>query len=205
MNAESRFQPDSLSAWRRWLESNHGECPGVWLVIFKKSTGKQEFGFDPAIEEALCFGWIDSLPRTMDGERTMLWFSPRKRTSAWSAVNKRRVEKLLAENRMHPSGLRAIFEAKTNGSWFRIDSASRLEVPLDLSEAFAGVAGSSENFAKFPPSARRAIFEWIAQARTPGTRRKRIDETARLAGINVRANQWRGRTSKGDEVKGRDD
>lgn len=192
MKSEPRFQPDSLFAWREWLLNNHDSAKGIWLVVFKKSTGRQVFAFDSAIEEALCFGWIDSLPRTLDAERTMLWFSPRKKNAAWSGLNKLRVEKLMVENRMHQSGLDCITAAKRNGAWFRLDSASRLEVPTDLKEALSSVPGSEMYFSAFPASSRRAILEWIAQAKTAETRQKRVQETARLAGHNIRANVWKG-------------
>jgi uncharacterized protein YdeI (YjbR/CyaY-like superfamily) len=191
MKPEPRLQPDSLASWRDWLLSNHKSSRGVWLITFKKCSGKQIFGFDLAIEEALCFGWIDSLPRALDQERTMLRFSPRKSDSAWSGVNKLRVEKLIAGNRMHESGLEIISKAKENGAWSRLDSASRLEIPAELEEALAKVPSSEANFSAFPPSSRRAILEWIAQAKKSETRNKRIEETARLAGLNVRANQWK--------------
>lgn len=189
MRSEERFQPGSLADWREWLAANHGTDAGVWLVTFKKATGRQAFPPEAAIEEALSFGWIDSLPRALDAERTMLWFSPRKASSGWSGVNKRRVERLIAEGRMQPAGWRAIEVAKANGAWERLDAATQLEVPADLEAALRGYPNAAERFAAFPPSARRGILEWIAQAKRPETRARRVAETARLAEQNLRANQ----------------
>lgn len=148
---------------------------------------------DDLVEEALAFGWVDSLPRKLDDERTMLLVSPRKPGSNWSAVNKARIDKMASAGLMHPAGVAKIEQAKADGSWTALDAVHRLEVPDDLSAAFDRHPGSAEAFAAFPPSTRRGILEWIGNARRPETRAARIAETADKAARGERANQWRGR------------
>ncbi len=147
---------------------------------------------DDAVEEALCFGWIDSLPRKLDDERTMLLLSPRMPGSAWSKANKDRVERMNAAGKMHPAGLRKIEQSKADGSWTFLDDVEALIVPDDLAAALAEYEDAEENFAAFPPSSKRGILEWIKQAKRAETRSKRVWETAELASKNVRANQYRG-------------
>jgi uncharacterized protein YdeI (YjbR/CyaY-like superfamily) len=146
--------------------------------------------YDEAVEEALAFGWIDSKPAKLDAERTMLWFAPRKADSGWSRINKERVGRLEAENRMAPAGRRAVELAKANGAWTFLDDVEDLVVPDDLAEALNARSGARQAWDAFPRSARRGILEWITQAKREPTRRKRVDETARLAARGERANQW---------------
>lgn len=170
----------SRGEWRAWLEANHGRSGTIWLVTWKKGS-PFHVPMDALIEEALAFGWIDSLPRKLDAARTMVRMSPRKPGSAWSGRNKAAVAVLEAEGRMAEAGRAAIARAKQDGSWERLDGATRLEVPADLAKAFAAIPGSAERFAGFPPSARRATLEWIAQAKRPDTRQRRVETTAQAA------------------------
>lgn len=186
-----RVEIESRAAWRRWLAKHHGQKDAIWLVRWKKGRGPH-VPYDDVVDEALCFGWIDSLPRKLDDERSMLLLSPRKPKSAWSKVNRDRLDKLIAAGLMAPAGLAAIETAKRNGAWSALEAVDALEPPKDLVAAFKRHPGSAKNFAAFPPSARRGILEWIVQAKRPETRAKRVEETARLAAENRRANQWRG-------------
>ena len=188
-----RVQPETAEAWGRWLEQNHEREGGVWLVSWKKHTGKADLSYDDAVTEALRFGWIDSKGSALDDNRSMLWFSPRRKGSAWSGPNKSRIARLVREDRMAPAGIRSIETAKADGSWSRLDEVEKLIVPDDLAAAFAEHADSREQWDGFPPSARRASLEWIAQAKRDPTRAKRVQETARLAASGERANQWRPR------------
>lgn len=188
---DNAFQPASRDAWRQWLSQNHGRDTGIWLVSFKKDTGRSCMSYDEAVEEALCFGWIDSKPKTLDAERAMLWFSPRKAGTGWSAANKQRIERALAAGRMAAPGLAKVEKARADGSWFALDAVEALTVPHDLQLALAAYAGAAGFFEAFPRSVKRSILEWISQAKTPATRDKRVQETARLAADNERANQWR--------------
>jgi uncharacterized protein YdeI (YjbR/CyaY-like superfamily) len=185
-----RIHPDSRGQWRDWLKSNHASSTGVWLVSWRKHTGKDGPSYEDAVEEALCFGWIDSTGRKLDDDRTMLWFSPRKPGSGWARPNKERIERLTAAGLMTPAGQRVIDTARTDGSWSRLDDVENLVVPDDLAEAFDIRPPARQNWDAFPRSVRRSILEWIVQAKRDTTRAARIEETARLAQVNERANQW---------------
>ncbi|WP_029415759.1 YdeI/OmpD-associated family protein [Brevundimonas bacteroides] len=188
-----RVEVTDRAQWRYWLSANHEQTESVWVVTFKKGASQPRVPYDDLVEEALAFGWVDSLPRKLDAERTMLLMSPRKPGSNWSAVNKARIDKMTAAGLMHPAGLAKIEQAKADGSWSALDAVDRLEVPADLAAAFAERTGSAEAFAAFPPSTRRGILEWIGNAKRPETRAARIAETAEKAARGERANQWRGR------------
>jgi uncharacterized protein YdeI (YjbR/CyaY-like superfamily) len=185
VHAETREQ------WRRWLADNHERRTGVWLVSWTQHTDRPRVSYDESVEEALCVGWVDSKGRKLDDDRTMLWFAPRKPDSAWSRSNKERVARLEAAGSMRPAGRRAIEQAKASGSWTRLDDVEDLVVPDDLAAAFAAHPGSQEHWDAFPRSVKRAILEWIVQARRAETRAKRIAEAAERAGRGERANQRR--------------
>ncbi len=185
------IHPKTRAEWRNWLKQNHGRAEGVWLVSYKKGSGKPRLEYDEAVEEALCFGWIDSKPNKLDDERSMLWFAPRKAGAGWSKINKARVEKMIEASRMTPAGLAKIEAAKRDGSWNALDAIETLEIPPDLAAALAATPNAEQYFDAFPRSVKRAILEWIANAKKPETRAKRVEETARLAAENIRANQWR--------------
>lgn len=183
--------PKTRAAWRRWLEKNHTRAEGVWLVSYKQASGKTSLTYEDGVEEALCFGWVDSKGNKLDDERTLLWYAPRKPGSGWAATNKARVARLIAAGLMHPAGLAKIEAAKQDGSWNALDAAHALVVPPDLAAALAAHPPAADNFAAFPPSTRRAILEWIGSAKKPETRARRVSETARLAAENKRANEWK--------------
>ena len=185
------IHPQSRSEWRAWLTRNHQRKEGVWLVTYKKATGKPRIDYDEAVEEALCFGWVDSKPGKLDDERFMLHFAPRKQGTGWSQPNKQRIEKLIVAGLMMPAGLDKVEQAKCDGSWSRLDAVEALEIPQDLSAALANYPNAEHHFYAFPRSVKRGILEWILNAKKPETRAKRVAETARLAETNVRANQWR--------------
>jgi uncharacterized protein YdeI (YjbR/CyaY-like superfamily) len=188
------FQAETREQWRGWLEANHGRDTGVRLVTFKKETGRPRMTYEESVEEALCFGWIDSRPGTVDTERSKLWFTRRKPGSAWSRVNKERIERMEAGGRMAPVGIAVVETARRDGSWERIDWVEALEVPDDLAAALAADPVAAGHWAAFPPSARKGILQWVLAAKRPETRAARVAETVRLAGQNVRANQWTPRT-----------
>lgn len=191
MADDPRFQVESRSEWRAWLESNHQAGTGVWAVTFRKGSGGPIVGYDELVEEALCFGWVDSVGGKVDERRTMLRFSPRKAGSGWSRPNKERVERLEREGLIEPAGATVIEAAKADGSWTVLDDVWDLVIPDDLAEAFDQHPGSAEEWEAFPRSAKRGILEWIVQAKRPATRAKRIEETASKAAKGERANEWR--------------
>jgi uncharacterized protein YdeI (YjbR/CyaY-like superfamily) len=188
---ENSVHPLSVAEWRAWLEANYTRKEGVWLISYKKATGKPSITYDESVEEALCFGWIDSKGNKLDEERTMLWFAPRKPRTGWSAPNKRRVEALIASGRMAAPGLAKIEAAKQDGSWSALDGVEALEIPPDLGAALAANPAAQQFFEAFPRSVKRGILEWILNAKRAETRTSRIEETVRLAAQNERANQWR--------------
>jgi uncharacterized protein YdeI (YjbR/CyaY-like superfamily) len=185
VHAETREQ------WRAWLASHHSDTRGAWLVSWRSGVGLPAVGYEDSVREALCFGWVDSKQKLLDADQTMLYFAPRRSRSGWSRPNKQRVEELRAQGLMTEAGERAIGEAEANGSWYLLDEVEDLTVPADLHEALDAQPPAWEHWRAFPRSARRSILEWIVQARTPPTRAKRVAETARLAAVNERANQWR--------------
>lgn len=187
---DNSIHPKTRAEWRAWLEQNHTRTQGVWLISYKKVTGKPRFEYDEAVEEALCFGWIDSKPNKLDEERSLLWFAPRKRGTGWSKLNKERVERLIEQGLMMPAGLAKVEAAKEDGSWNALDAIEALEIPPDLEEALTAYSEAKQNFEAFPRSAKRGILEWIVSAKKPETRAKRVAETAQLAAQNLRANQW---------------
>jgi uncharacterized protein YdeI (YjbR/CyaY-like superfamily) len=183
-----------VAQWRTWLRKNHATSAGVFLVSWKAHTGKPRITYDEAVTEALAWGWVDSVAKTVDEDRSMLRYSPRKPTSGWSRPNKVRVERLLAEGRMQPAGQAAIDVAKANGRWDLLDDVENLVVPPDLAAAFDAHPGSAATWAAFPRSVRRGILEWVVQAKRPETRAKRVQETAEKAARGERANQWTRKT-----------
>lgn len=184
------IHPKSRAEWRKWLEANHRRTEGVWLITYKKATGKPRVDYAEAVEEALCFGWIDSKGNKLDDERSMLWMAPRKVKTGWSKLNKERVNKLIKAGLMAPAGLAKVEAAKKDGSWNALDSVAALEIPPDLARAFSKNKRAKEYFEDFPRSVKGAILQWIISAKKPETRAKRIEETVTKAEKNIRANQW---------------
>ena len=182
----------SRAEWRAWLAQHHATDRGAWTVTYKQGSGAGPYvAYEDLVEEALCFGWIDSIRRTVDDESSRLLMTPRKPKSAWSRPNKERVERLVAAGLMAPAGRAAIEAAKANGAWSSIDAAQDLREPDDLRTALDATPDARRYWDAFPPSARRGILEWVGNAKTAATRGKRVQETARLAAQNLRANQWR--------------
>ncbi len=183
-----RVQVESIAQWRGWLEERHGQSESVWVVTWKKGSGGRHVPLSEIVDEALCFGWIDSLPRRLDEQRSMLLLSPRRAGSNWSRVNRDKVDRLMSEGRMAPAGLAKVERAKADGTWTALDAVEATEVPADLAAALAAVPEAARSFEAFPRSARRGILEWLATARTQGTRAKRIAEIVAYAAVGLRAN-----------------
>lgn len=175
-----QIEPAHRSTWRAWLAAHHGTSPGVWVVL-GTSSGPPGLTLDDAVEEALCFGWIDStLHRLGDGRRALL-FTPRRPRSTWAQSNKRRVERLVAEGRMTTAGLAAVERAKTDGSWAALDDIDALKIPADLLAALAAEPAALTGFEALTPSKKKSALWWITSARTAPTRARRIDETVTRA------------------------
>ena len=186
MGDEQVYAPDR-AAWRSWLEANGDRPGGIWVVY---DRGPQGLDYDGIVEEALCFGWVDSQGRGLDDARTMLWVAPRKKGSGWARTNKARIERLTAEGRMAAGGIAAVERAKADGTWSLLDDVENLTEPPDLVAALDAVPAARAAWDGFPRSARRAILEWIVLAKRPATRAARIAETVSEAELGRRANQW---------------
>ena len=177
------------AAWRRWLARHHATSPGIWLVFDKKASRPDRLAYADAVEEALCFGWVDSLVRTLDAARYVQLMTPRKPKSTWSRSNKERIARLTAQGLLAEAGIAAVKRAKANGSWSSLDHVESLVVPDDLAAALAASPDASTNFAAFSRSARFGYLHWISQAVRPETRARRVAEVVRHAAANRRARQ----------------
>ena len=176
-----KYTPKSRKQWREWLAKNHAVTAEVWLVFYKKHTGKPTLSYSDAVEEALCFGWIDGIRKRIDDERYMHRFTPRKPDSNWSETNKKRVARLLEENLIEPAGLTLIEAAQRSGRW---DVPGRkdvdLSMPVELESALDKNDKAATFFRSLAPSYKREFVAWIATAKRPETRAKRLAETIRL-------------------------
>lgn len=176
--------------WRNWLAKNHEKETSVWLIMYHKKTSIPSIYYEEAVEEALCFGWVDSKGNTRDDQSSYLYFAKRKPKSNWSKPNKERVEKLTAQGLMMPAGQKMVDLAKQTGTWTALDQVEALTIPPDMQKLLNKNKTALKNFLAFPPSTRRGILEWILNAKRPETRQKRIEETVTLAAQNIRANQY---------------
>ena len=177
---------EDRAAWRRWLRKHHASSPGIWLVYDRKTSRDDRLAYADAVEEALCFGWIDSTTRPVDADHYKQLFTPRKPKSVWSKLNKERVARLIADRRMQPAGLAAIDVARANGSWTALDAVESFVIPADLEAALAANPRAKANFEAFSPSARKAYLYRLNAAKRPETRAARLKEIVRLAAANQR-------------------
>lgn len=181
------FHPLEREEWRDWLAKNHDKSDGIWFVYFKKHTGKPRVDYDEAVEEALCFGWIDGLARGLDEDRSKLLFTPRKPKSVWSKPNKERVKKMIAAGAMTEIGLAKIEAAKADGSWDALNASDNLEIAADLQKGFDRNKTAERNFHAFTPGVKKAILQWLNSAKRDETRRARIEKIVSMAAQNKRA------------------
>ena len=167
--------------WRAWLSGNHDAKKEVWLIYYKKHTGRPSIPYEDSVEEALCFGWVDSIIRKIDDERCSRKFTPRTSRSRWSETNKRRVEKMIRKGKMTEAGLARVAEAKNTGQWFKTPSFRKERVvPSYLKDALATNRKASDNFDKLANGYKRQFVGWIGSAKKEETRRKRIAEAMKL-------------------------
>lgn len=188
MKEFEQIQVESRAELRAWLEDNHSRSESIWLATFRQHVPDKHVPWDAIVEEALCFGWIDSLPRKLDADRSMLLLSPRRPGSPWSRLNKQRVKELLAADLMMPPGLAIVERAKHDGSWTVYDEVEDLVIPDDLAAALGENEMAVHHFHAFSNSSRKGILWWITSAKRPATRQKRIAETVHLAQLNIKAN-----------------
>jgi len=181
-----RVQPATRTVWRQWLATNHGEARGVWVVLWKKSSGHVGPSYEDVVEECLCVGWIDSRRIGVDEDRSALLCTPRKPRSPWADSNKERVRRLIDEHLMRPAGLAAIETAKRNGSWGAEPRVEASEVPADLARAIARNVTAQKHWDAFPAGVRKWFVSWVDGAKDPGTRMRRIEATVKQSKQNER-------------------
>lgn len=189
-NEIQTFCPKNQAEWREWLQKNHISEQSVWLVYYKKKSGMATISWSQAVDEAICFGWIDSTARPIDDEKYMQFFSKRKPTSVWSKVNKEKVKRLIDAELIAPAGLQIIEIAKQNGSWTILDEIEELIIPEDLEKKFKTKKGSKDFFLSLSKSVRKAILQWLVLAKRPETRQKRITEIVDLASKKMKPKQF---------------
>jgi uncharacterized protein YdeI (YjbR/CyaY-like superfamily) len=180
-NDMDTFYPASKQQWREWLQKHHQTKQSVWLICYKKASGMPTLSWSDAVDEALCFGWIDSTRRPIDGENFMQFFGKRKSNGTWSKINKEKVQRLAAEGLMAKAGIKSIEEAKQNGSWTILDDVEELIIPDDLEAEFSKLIGSKDFFLSLSKSVKKQILYRVVAAKRPETRQKRITEIAELA------------------------
>jgi uncharacterized protein YdeI (YjbR/CyaY-like superfamily) len=170
-------------AWRAWLAEHHQSSPGIWLIYYKKASAKSRVPYDDAVEEALCFGWIDSTARKIDEDSYCQLFTPRKPKSTWSKLNKSRVKQLRKQNLMTPAGEACIAIAKENGSWTILDDVEALIIPQDLETALKSTKAAFQHYQNFSNSKKKALLWWVKSAKRQETRSKRIAQVVKDAAI----------------------
>jgi uncharacterized protein YdeI (YjbR/CyaY-like superfamily) len=189
-DAYEQVEVISAEELRRWLRDHWDRSPGIWLVTYKKAAGEKYLPYEEIVREALCYGWIDGKARRLDEQRAQLLLTPRSPTSKWSRPNKLRVAELEATGRMAAPGRAVVEAAKASGTWTALDAVEDLVEPPELKAALDAVPEARANWDRFPRSTRRATLEWIAAAKRPATRERRVRETVELAAQNLRAQQW---------------
>ena len=174
------YLPDR-SSWRSWLENNHDKRPGIWLIYYKKHTGKPRVQYNDAVEEAICFGWIDSTIRRIDEDTYKQKFTPRNPTSTWSEANRKRVEAMMNAGKMTEAGRKAVEIAKASGKWEEdVPSKGTFELSDELMQLLRSDAKAFTSYQKLPPGKRKTFNGWIMSAKRIETRKKRCLEMAVL-------------------------
>jgi len=177
---ETVFAKDRAE-WRRWLAKNFVRSEEIWLVFYKKAAGKPGVSYDHAVEEALCFGWIDGQKKKLDEECYAFRFTPRTPNSKWSKSNLERVERLIADGKMMPAGLKAY-----NSTERREVAPLPTEMPKELENRFRKQRAAWANYEKFPPGYRRVTAGWVASAKKEETRFKRLEKLIEFSARNER-------------------
>ncbi|WP_068943908.1 YdeI/OmpD-associated family protein [Chryseobacterium timonianum] len=177
--------------WREWLMQNHRSVQNIWLICNTKKSGLPTVSWGELVDEALCFGWIDSTRKTVDSNSFMQLYGKRKIKSIWSKINKEKVQKLIDEGLMQPAGLESIDIAKENGSWTSLDSVEELLIPNDLEHAFTAHAGSKDYFLSLSKTVKKMMLHWVTFAKRPETRKKRINELVEHAAKKQRPERFR--------------
>jgi len=179
-----KFYAKNRLEWHQWLKEHYNSSLGVWLIYYKKNTGKPRVEYEEVVEEALKYGWIDSKTKFIDEERYMQVFTPRKPGSVWSKSNKGRIKKLIKNGQMKPAGLEKINTAKKDGSWTILNDIEDLIIPEDLKNTLKQNTVAYKNFEAFTDSTKKQVLYWITSAKMKDTRLRRIKKTVELAAKN---------------------
>ena len=191
MNDIEDYCPSDKQDWRKWLELNHKKKEAVWLIVYKKKSSNSNLNWSESVDEALCFGWIDSVKKSIDIEKYKQYFTKRKAKSNWSKINKDKVKTLIDQGLMEEEGYKSIEIAKENGSWTILDEVEALVTPEDLKEEFANHKGAMEYFDSLSKSAKKILLYWVVSAKRKETRQKRIIEIVENASENLKPKQFR--------------
>lgn len=202
MAALRRVRPKSRAAWRAWLDTHHAASPGVWLVFAKKHTRLPSLSYDDAVEEALCFGWIDSLVKSIDDRFHMQMFTPRKPKSVWSATNRARIARLVKAGAMTAAGLAAVALAKKTGTWTALAHVDALTIPPELQRALDGDAAARANWPTYSESARKAFLYSLNNLKRPETRARRVAEIVDIVARKVSMTELRRQAMAGARAGG---
>lgn len=186
INPVQIFYPYTRKQWRKWLEKNHAKEKNVRLVLLHKNALSPGIRYEEAVEEALCYGWIDSKVNKRDEESYFIHFAKRNPKSKWSMPNKLRVARLMKEGLMQPPGQAMIDLAKKSGTWNVLESVDELRIPEDLQKKFNKNKTACKNFQAFSPSSKKIILGWILDAKRPETRQQRIEKTIDFAAKNLK-------------------
>ncbi|PQJ72237.1 YdeI/OmpD-associated family protein [Polaribacter butkevichii] len=173
--------------WRNWLSKNHDSSNGIHLIFYKVDHKKESMRWEEAVKVALCFGWIDATVKSLGDGKRKQYFCQRKPKSVWSAVNKKHIKNLMADDLMHPKGLEIIEIAKQNGSWTALDDVEKGIIPEDLQIEFDANKNAFTNFKNFAPSYRKGYLYWLQQAKRETTRKNRIIEIIRFCNLNIKS------------------
>ena len=185
------FYPTNRQEWREWLLENHNKKQSIWLVHYNKKSNMPSVSWSDAVDEALCFGWIDSTRKSLEIDKFIQFFTKRKPTSVWSKINKEKIERLKQEGLLMPAGYESIMIAQQNGTWNILDDVEKLEISEDLEKEFNTREGSKEYFLSLSKSVRKSMLQWIKLAKRPETRQKRIVELVEHASLEIKPKQFR--------------
>ncbi len=183
----SIFHAETRAAWRAWLSAHHASERGVWLCSWRSPTGRPACPYADAVEEAICFGWIDSTVNVLDEERALQLMTPRKPKSAWTRLNRRRAADMEAAGLMTDAGRAVVAAAQRSGWWTIYDPVEDLIEPSELASALDAVPAARSHWDSFPPSARKMMLWWVVSAARPETRQQRVAATVAEAEAGRRA------------------
>ena len=185
------FHPKDKEDWRNWLKENHIKKESIWLIFNKKNSPNPNLNWSQAVDQALCFGWIDSTAKPIDNEKYMQYFCKRKPKSNWSKVNKDKIKTLIEQDLMEEAGFKSIEVAKENGSWTSLDEVEALVIPDDLKRELVKYTGAMEYFEGLNKSSKKGLLYWVVSAKRKETRQKRILEVAKNASQKLKPKQFR--------------